>query len=115
MSKARTKLVAMFDTLAHAETVRTQIVTQLAGKDVFQQHALQTGVNDAGQPFLLAGWRFNAIADRDAIRDWLRDQAQNHPVVKNWVIGARLSWHRCTHDEPTPQPCRVTDYAEFVK
>ena len=38
--KPRFKMVITVDTLAHAQTIRDKIVTQLAGKDIFEQHSL---------------------------------------------------------------------------
>lgn len=115
MSKPRFKMVLIIDTMAHAQTIRNSIVSELVGKDIFEQHSLGASINENGEIEGVAEWRFNNDVDRDAIRTWLQNQVQNHPQVKNWVSSARLSWHRCTHDEVSPESCKATDYLEWTK
>jgi len=115
MSKPRFKMVLIVDTLAHAATIRNSIISELAGKDIFEEHNLSASRNEDGNVEAIAEWRFNNDIDRDDIKDWVRDQVENHPVVKTWVSSARLSWHRCTHDESIVENCRQTDYSEWVR
>ncbi len=115
MSKPRFKMVIVVDTLAHAITIRDSIVAQLAGKDIFEQHSLGASTNLNGEIEGIAEWRFNNSIDRDAIKDWIRDQVENHPQVKNWVQRAKLSWHQCTHDEAIVENCKSTNYLEWSK
>jgi hypothetical protein len=102
------------DTPVHATTVRDEIVSQLAGKNVFQQHALTSYTNEDGQVVVMADVRFTAVADRDAVKDWLLSQLQTMPA-KNWILAGRIAWHRCTHDDPVVQSCTLTDYGESVR
>ena len=118
MSKPRFRLYAEVDTLAHANTIKNSITNELAGKDIFEEHGFGVRQGDILNPnkiIVYAEWRFNTAIDRDEIREWLKDQIQNHPQVKNWVSVARLSWHRCTHDEEIVKDCRTTNYAEWNK
>ena len=117
MSKPRFQVEVTFDTLAHAEQVRDWLVQQLVGEDVFEQHSLNVGVDDLGGqvPTLTADWRFNAGADRDALVTMVKDRVSNHPQVKGWVQSAKLSSHRCTHDDSVVQNCRTTDYMEWSR
>lgn len=117
MSKPRFKLVATFDTAAHGLTVMNSLSNQLVGKDVFEQHSLNGFLDqeNGNAPTLIAEWRFNSAVDRDALKDWARNQIESHPQVKNWTQTARLSWHRCTHNDQTIENCKTTDYFEWVK
>lgn len=116
MSKPRFKLQAGIDTLAHATTIKTNITAELVGKDIFEEHNFSTGFDsELNQNMIYGEWRFNNQIDRDAIREWIKDQIQNHPVVKTWILNAKLSWHLCTHDDSTIENCKTTIYAEFVK
>lgn len=118
MSKPRFALYAEVDTLAHANTIKNSITNELAGKDIFEEHSF-SAIDDSnglsGKILVVAEWRFNNSIDRDAIRDWIKNQVQDHPQVKKWVTLARLSWHRCTHDDIVTQDCKMTGYEEFVK
>ena len=116
MSKPRLKLYTEVDTLLHANTIKTNIQTQLVGKDIFETHSLASGlVSKTGKNVVYGDWRFNTQLDRDFIRNWIKDQIETHPQVKNWVKKARLSWHVCSHDDPIVVDCTTTSYAEFVK
>lgn len=113
--RPRFQLVVTFDTLAHATTVRANLVTQLAGRNIFDTLQFVARINIDGVPEVQADWRFNGAADRNSVRDYIQDQVQNHPQVKNWVESARLSWHDCSHDDPTVLNCKTTAYAEFTR
>lgn len=115
MSKPRFYLYAEVDTLAHANTIKTSIQNQLAGKDIFETHNLSAMDDVYGKHFIVADWRFNRGIDRDALKDWAQDQIQNHPQVKVWVTSAKLSWHLCTHDDQSVQDCKTTNYSEWGK
>ena len=116
MSKPRFSLYAEIDTLAHANTIKTNIQTQLAGKDLFEIHGFSTFVDILdGKNKIFADWRFNNFIDRDALKNWAQDQIQNHPQVKVWVLKAKLSWHECSHSDLEVKNCRTTSYAEFLK
>ena len=118
MSKPRFKLYAEVDTLAHANTIKTNVQIQLVGKDIFEQHSFSIIKGDelnSSKIILLADWRFNNSIDRDSLKDWVKDQIQNNPQVKNWVLVSKLSWHICTHDDISIKNCRETFYGEFLK
>jgi len=117
MSKPRFQVEVTFDTLAHAEQVRDWLVQQLVGKDVFEQHSLGVGLDDlqGKVPTLTADWRFNLGLDRDALVAVIKDRVQHHPQVKVWVRAAKLSWHRCTHDEAVVQNCQTTDFFSWER
>jgi hypothetical protein len=118
MSKPRFKLYAEVDTMAHANTIKNNIQNQLVGKDIFEEHSLSAFDDTSGlsgKILVVAEWRFNNAIDRDAMREWIKDQVQNHPQVKIWVSVAKLSWHRCTHDDATVENCTTTNYAEWNK
>ena len=118
MSKPRFSLYAEVDTLAHANTIKTNIQTQLVGKDIFEEHQFliaEGGTVGESIIRIIAEWRFNNAVDRDALKDWAQDQIQSHPQVKNWVSKAKLVWHRCTHDEQIVENCKTTNYVEWSK
>lgn len=118
MSKPRFSLYAEIDTLAHANTIKTNIQAQLVGKDIFEEHSFGIGTNDPFNPgkiILRAEWRFNNAIDRDALKDWVQDQIQNHPIVKTWVLLVRLIVHLCTHDDSEIKDCKTTNYIEWSK
>lgn len=116
MSKPRFSLYAEVDTLAHAQTILANVITQLAGKNIFQQHNAFAVIDSfSGKNIFFADRRFNSSVDRDAIRDWIKDQIQNSPQVKVWVNKARLKWHDCTHNDAVVLDCRVTNYSEWSK
>lgn len=114
MSKPRLKMMLKIDTLAHAATIRNSIVNQLAGKDIFEEHVLSHYVED-GFVYGIGEWRFNSSVDRDTVKDWLKDQVQNHPQVKNWVSEARITNHLCSHDDAEVKDCKTTEFLEWTK
>ena len=116
MSKPRFNIILEIDTLAHANTIKNNIQSELAGKDLFEQRFFSISTDTISNKIILfADWRFNSAIDRDALKDWARDQIENHPNVKNWVQKAKLSWHRCTHDESLIENCEITNYFEWNK
>ena len=114
MSKPRFSLYAEIDTLVHANQIKTSLQNELAGKDVFEEHHFNLVQIDS-KNVLTAEWRFNKGPERDALRDWAKDQIQNDPVVKTWIQTAKLSWHLCSHDDAQIKDCRSTSYEEFIK
>ena len=58
MSKPRINLRLKIDTLAHANTIKTNLQTQLIGKDIFEQHSFDS-VNFIGENLLYLDVRFN--------------------------------------------------------
>ena len=114
MSKPRFHIYFEIDTKAHAETIKNEIQNQLIGKDIFEKHSFSTFQFDS-KNYLIGDWRFNKAIDRDAVKDWVRDQAENHPIVKTWIQNAKISWHLCTHDNPEIKDCRTTNYFEWTK
>ena len=85
MAKPRINLRATFDTMAHADTVKDAVALRIADKDIFESHALGTLVDEDGANALYFDFRFNVDAHRDDLKDYMVDQIQNHPQVKNWV------------------------------
>lgn len=118
VSKPRISIYLEVDTAAHGQTIRTAIQNRLAGKDIFETHVFDFGsVNDIGSD---AVWgvlecRFNSKIDRDDIKDWLKDQVQNHPQIKNWILKAEIKDHLCSHDDAEVKDCRTTEYFEWSK
>jgi len=115
MAKPRINLEAVIDTVAHAQTIRDYVQDQLAGKDIFEQRALKYSVNGDGQVEFNFDVRFNSEVDRNAVKDWILQQINDHPTVKNWFLRAELSIHRCTHDEAKIQSCDMTDFFLWAK
>lgn len=116
MSKPRFKLYAEVDTLAHAETIRQSLEKRIAGKDIFEQHSLAALIDsETGKNLVIAEWRFNRRVDRDDVRDWIKDQVQNHPQVKNWVTRASVTSHLCSHDDAEVKDCRTTEFVEWTR
>ena len=109
------------DTLTHAETIYSAISNRLIGKDVFETHNLFVGqtidttISADSKNMVSFDFRFNGDADRDDLKDYIKDQVENHPTVKTWVISASLSWHRCTHDDPSVKNCKTTEFFEWSK
>ena len=115
MSKPRIKLTAVVDTNAHADTIISLVRNQLIGKDLFDEHHLNRDIDGDGNIVLGFDFRFNNDMDRDSIKDWIKDQIQTHPQVKNWVQSAKISWHRCTHGDAVVKPCTETEYNIWSK
>ena len=115
MSKPRLQMTARIDTLAHAITIRNAIRDELIGKDIFEEHSLMGFVDGDGTVVGNLDVRFNSDVDRNSVRDWIEDQIQNHPQIKNWILQAKVWWHRCTHDEIAVNNCGTTEYAKWVK
>lgn len=114
--KPRLDLWAIIDTTGHADTIINSVRNELSGKDVFEEHSLIRTVNDAGQIELNFDFRFNSSDDRNAVRTWAKDQIKDHPVVKTWIVSARLSRHECPHDEISVIPCNKSNYVlEYEK
>ena len=112
--KTRFQVNAVVDTLAHAETIRTNLETQLAGKDIFERHSFEVS-SEGGEISVHADFRFNLRADRDSVRDWIQDQLRDHPIVKTWILSVILSWHDCSHDSELVQDCKTTNYFEWKR
>ena len=102
MGKPRVTAELTVDTPAHAQTILNAIAQQLSGRDIFRQDSLEIATGPTGQVMVIFDCRLNLLAHRDAVRDWLRDQAENHPQVKLWILAVRLHWHDCGEDEPEP-------------
>jgi len=118
MSKPRISIYLEVDTVAHGQTIKDAIQQRLVGKDIFETHSFDFGVGNESDPNVVWGqaeFRFNSRIDRDDIKTWIKDQIQNHPQVKNWVTSAKISWHRCTHGDPTVEDCKTTNYFEWVR
>lgn len=115
MSKPRVALEAIVDTENHANTIISNVSSQLVGKDIFQNHRLTKFIEINGTVNVFFDCRFNNNVDRDAIKDWVRDQIENHPQVKTWVSLAKVSWHRCTHNNQNFESCLLTNYFEWSK
>jgi hypothetical protein len=111
MSKSRVMLTSAIDTRAHADTIISSLNTQLVGKDIFETHSLAVGTDEDGTPILTVDIRFNKEVDRNTIRDWIREQARDNPILKRWFNKATLSTHTCTHDDRVVQSCRETEYS----
>ena len=113
MSKPRISIYLEVDTVAHGQTIKTAIQNQLVGKDIFETHSFDFGVGNLLNPSVIWGtaeFRFNNRVDRDSIRDWIKDQVQNHPQVKNWVTKAKITTHFCSHDNLEVQDCMTTEF-----
>lgn len=115
MSKARINCRGTIDTLAHGATVKGYVQDELIGKDIFEIHNLNYGENEVGEIEFGFDIRFNNNADRDAIKSWIQDQVENHPVVKTWFSSFKISTHRCTHDDEQIEDCTTTDYFEWAR
>lgn len=119
MSKPRISIYLEVDTVAHGQTIKQAIQDQLVGKDIFETYSFDFGVGNESDPNVIWGsaeFRFNNRINRDSIRDWIKDQVQNHPQVKNWVTKARIISHLCTHDDVEVKPCTETEYVvEFER
>lgn len=115
MSKPRFEMNLTIDTTAHAVTIRNSILNELSGKDIFETFTLSHYTNPSGLIVGIGDWTFNTDVDRDAIKDWVKDQVENHPQVKNWVSSAALSWHRCTHVDSVVENCKNSNYFEWLK
>lgn len=101
------------DTLAHARTIRDAITNRIAGKDIFENHGVSSFLDDYGNVHATADIRFNVDVDRDDIVDWVKNQVQNAPQVKDWVLSAKVQAHLCSHDEANPVNCKTTQFVEW--
>lgn len=104
------------DTVQHAQTIKNNIVNELAGKDIFETHTLTGYVDEEGQIKVIADLRFNNGVHRDGVKNWIKAQVRDHPTVKTWVQSASLTVHRCTHGDAEVQNCGTTDFVrEWTK
>lgn len=115
MSKPRLKLVAIIDTLSHAKTIKSTLISELSGKDIFESHALNHAIQEDGSVLVHAEARFNSSIDRDQIKNWIISQITEHPSVKTWVQKYELSWHLCSHGDPVVTDCRESQFSMLSK
>lgn len=115
MSKPRLQLSAVIDTVAHADTIISSIQTKLVGKDIFEIHSLARSIDELGQVNLNFDFRFNSRIDRDDVKNWIKDQVQNHPQVKNWVQSVIVVDHLCSHDSVSVVDCTSTEYVRWER
>jgi len=113
--KPRINLIAIVDSMSHANTIVSYIQNALSGIAVFEIHSLESIKNDNNENEIYLDGRFNSSVDRDNIKEWLKNQISNNPQVKNWVTRAKLSWHDCTHDDVEIKSCGETNYFEWSK
>ena len=111
--KPRMSINSIVDTDAHADTLISSIENKLSGKSVFESYSLLKSLNENDKTQISLEIRFNNSVDRDAVKDWVKDQLQNHPQVKTWVSNAKVVWHNCTNDESSPIPCGQSQYFEW--
>ena len=101
MSKPRVKLLFRFATQAYADAALTRAATFLDGKDVFdvpQTFRRFWGVG-FGAWVVYGGVRFNRLADRDTIRDTLKDAMETAVGSDRVLSGSYVSAHLSYHDE----------------
>lgn len=119
MSKPRISIYLEVDTVAHGQTIKTNIQNQLVGKDIFDTISFDFGIGNETDPNVIWGmaeFRFNSRIDRDSLKTWIKDQVQNHPQVKNWVLKAKITSHLCSHDDAEVKDCTTTEYVlEFER
>ena len=118
MSKPRLKIYLEVDTVAHGQTIKDAIQNRLVGKDIFEEHSFSFGVGNESDPNVvwgLAEFRFNNRIDRDDVLDWIKDQVQNHPQVKTWVMKATVTAHLCSHSDVEVKNCRETEFNEWAR
>lgn len=114
MSHPRIKVVATFDTLAHAQTVKNNLDLELAGKDIFRKDAISISQGSDNQNTLVFDVRLNRIAHRDSLKDAIVDRIRDNVVTKTWVTSARIEWHTCTHADQVVKSCKETDFSEIT-
>ena len=113
MSKPRISIYLEVDTVAHGQIIKNNIQQQLVGKDLFDTISFDFGVGNDTAPNVIWGnaeFRFNNRVDRDDLKDWIKNQVQNHPQVKNWVLKARITSHLCSHDSDIVLDCTTTEF-----
>ena len=116
--KPRIRLYLEVDTVAHGLTIKNAIQNKIAGKDIFEIHGFDFGVGNMSDPNVVWGYlevRFNSQTDFEEVRDWIKDQVQNHPQIKVWVTKAIVTTHTCTHDDPEVKDCKTTNYLEWER
>lgn len=67
---------------------------------VLNNYALWRLITDQSDSFTFESW-VNTQAEKDSLFDVLK------PFVDEY--GESIDWHECTHDEPTPQPCVISE------
>jgi len=110
----RLQVEILLDTAAHAATVRDSLSAQAASRPRHGgrfEAAPAVEADEAGRGHVVRlDVRYPARGDRDAVRDWVRQQLDEHPVVKGWIRGIVVSTHLCTHDEERPGPCSESEH-----
>lgn len=113
--KPRIRITLTVDTLSHATTIANSINNRLVGKDLFENHGVNAFVDENGVNTVSAEIRFNGQADRDELKDWAKDQVQNHPQVKTWVLSASVVTHSCSHDDSDVKDCTTKDFLRWER
>lgn len=115
MSKPRINFNLKIDTTAHANTLKTNIENRLSGMDFFENEGVKLSSGES-KNILFFEARLNKRIERDELKDWIIDQIQNHPQVKNWILpGSKIVVHFCSHDDLTIKDCKTTEYEEFIR
>lgn len=105
--KPRLQITATIDTAAHADQMVNALRNRLAGKNIFEEHALTRTTDIEGRPVLIFDIRFGAAIDRDDVWTFIRNQAQG--PARDWILNISVARHECTHDDAAGTPCRVTE------
>lgn len=90
-----------FDSASKRDTFRANAEDKLSAMPLFDSN-LVDGEDDEGNPQTIVDVRPEAMEDADSFFEFLKEQADKIP----WHHGS-FTIHNCTHDEPTPKPCRI--------
>ena len=92
MSVYRTHFYIIFDTLAHADTVKNAIMSNLATEPSLQNVAAETYLDDE-KPKLTGDFYYETTSSRDIVSTWVSQQRTTNPV-KNWIITGSVCSHK---------------------
>ena len=93
-----------FETPAKQDTFHNDILVRIGGKKIWGETITVKGTDTEGYPFHNLTIRFENKADMDELFALIKDKVAQIPVLKGTV-----SKHKCSHDEGTVQPCKITE------
>ena len=93
MSVYRTHFYIIFDTLAHATTVRDSILSTLATKPSLSDVTADISEDEDERPKVDGSFFYETTSSRDIVNDWVNKQRTTAPV-KNWLKTGWVCWHK---------------------
>ncbi len=92
------------ETPAKRDKLDDDIKLKIGSKKVWGETLISKGEDEEGYPSHGVTVRFDNETDMNELYDFIKTKMEKIPVLKGTV-----SKHHCSHDESTPQPCRIEE------